>query len=216
MSGAATARAKPGRDHRERVTAFKAPLLDRILQNPGADVEDAPRQVVLDLGAASQPLLERLSALGPCRVEIADLVAHDGLAVLNAPDAFEEPGSSPIPALLPAPGTDSLDLILCWDLPNYLSLRALGELCSYFGPRAAPGCRLHMLIAYSKREMPSAPARYLPEDDGRLRQVCADASIAAAPRHSPEALGDAVGGFRYERGVLLANGMQEFVYAWPR
>jgi hypothetical protein len=72
-----------------------------------------------------------------------------------------------------------------------------------------------MLIAYSKREMPAAPARYLPEPDGRLTQICGDSAMGKAPRYSPEELGLLVGKFRYERGVLLANGMQEFVYALP-
>lgn len=216
MSGAATARTRSDRDAAALATAFKAPLLDRILEAGGEDADPAPRQVVLDLGTASQPLLDRLSAIGPCRIEIADFVAHGGLEAVNAPEAFADPDASPIPALLPSPNRERLDLILAWDLPNYLNLTALRALCDLFSRRAAPGCRLHMLIAYSRREMPAAPARYVPEDGGKLRQVGATDGIVSAPRYSPEALGAAVGGFGYERGVLLANGMQEFVYAWPR
>lgn len=213
MSGAATARAPLNREAAALVTAFKAPLLERILDE--ADPEQ--RQVVLDLGAASESLLARLSTTRRCRIEIADFVASGGPGALGSPEVFEETDPASIIApLLPAPNDEPLDLIFCWDLPNYLSLKVLRELCTYFGRRAAPGCRLHMLIAYSKREMPSVPVRYLPQSDGKLAQHCVDDSLVAAPRYSPEDLGIAVGGFAYERGVLLANGMQEFVYAWPR
>jgi hypothetical protein len=63
--------------------------------------------------------------------------------------------------------------------------------------------------------MSASPARYLPLDGGELRQQLETEKIVNAPRYSPEALGQAVGGFRYQKGVLLANGMQEFVYTWP-
>lgn len=215
MSGAATARVTSNREAVGLVTAFKAPLLDRILD----EAEPERRQVVLDLGAPSEALLERLSTTRPCRVEIADLAAHGGVDLLNAPEAGDEVDAAPIAPiapLLPAPNGERLDLIFCWDLPNYLGLKALRELCAHLGRRAAPGCRLHMLIAYSKREMPRAPARYVPQTDGKLSQRCADGTLVPAPRYSPEDLSLAVGGFAYERGVLLANGMQEFVYAWPR
>jgi hypothetical protein len=105
---------------------------------------------------------------------------------------------------------------LQWDLPNYLNLGMFAELCRLFGERAAPGCQLHMLIAYSKREMPASPARYSLRADNQLVQSLEDTRTVAAPRYSPEALGEAVGGFRYEKGILLANGNQEFLYAWPQ
>lgn len=211
MNGAATARAAPARNAQALISAFKAPLLERILGEP----ESEQRQVILDLGAPSQVLLDCLSARHPCRVEIADFAGTGGLSELGATEFLEERGRAGIRDLLPTP-KDPLDLILFWDLPNYLSLAAFRELCAVLSDRAAPGCRLHMLIAYSRREMPAAPARYTLRKDGQLTQTCHDDSLCNAPRYSPEDLGLAVGGFRYERGILLANGMQEFIYAWPR
>lgn len=181
--------------------------------------ESEQRRVVLDLGGPNQTLLDRLSAAGPCRLEIADFVANGGLPVLEAIESDEEAdrayGATVIRRLLPGSAGEPLDLILCWDLPNYMSLKNLKRLCEVLAERATSGCRLHMLIAYSKREMPSAPARYALQDKGQLAQACRSDDITPAPRYSPEDLGMAVAPFRYERGVLLANGMQEFVYAWP-
>jgi hypothetical protein len=188
--------------------SFKAPLLDRLLDG----VEPEIRQVVLDLGGPSQALLERLSTNRPCRVEIADFVANDVLELANS---TEDLRPSLIRRLLPQPNRERLNLILCWDLPNYLKLDVFRQLCEVFAGRAAPGCRLHMLVAYSKREMGALPATYRLRDDGQLSQSFQNEEFVAAPRYSPEDLGRAVGRFKYERGVLLANGMQEFVYAWP-
>lgn len=175
--------------------------------------ESEQRLVALDFGAPCQKLINRIAARQPCRIEIADFVANDGIARLN----LDEPESlqARLISLLPPPNQERLNLILCWDLPNYLVLPALGSLIALLGARAAPGCRLHMLISYSRRDMPVLPARYLPGEDGQLTQKCVNADRTPAPRYSPEDLGKALSGFRYERGVLLANGMQEFVYAWP-
>jgi hypothetical protein len=210
LGGAATARSTSAQGSQALSTAFKAPLLDRILNAE----ESEQRQVVLDLGGPSQYLLDRLRAVRPVRVEIADLVGTGGLAALRVPEFLETSGPAAVRDYLPAP-REPLDLILCWDLPNYLSLPVLRALCAALSERAAPDCQLHMLIAYSRRDMPTAPARYRLGNDGQLVQTCADATLTAAPRYSPEDVNLSVGGFRYELGVLLANGMQEFLSAWP-
>lgn len=211
MQASAAAYAAPS-DTAEKSAPFKAPLLHRILDH-GED--PGPRIVALDLGPPNQAVLDRIGANRPCRVEIADLAASGGIEILGNTDLLDEHGPSLVSSLLPPPGRDPLELILCWDLPNYLSTAALKILFDALGHRAAPGCKLHMLIAYSKRDMASRPARYAPAEDGTLAQICIGGELSRAPRYSPEDLGRAVGHFAYERGVLLANGMQEFVYAWP-
>lgn len=175
--------------------------------------ENEARQVVLDFGATSQQLIDRLIAIRPTRIEVCDFVRSDGLASFLHAEDEELPEL--VTRSLPVANSESLDLILLWDLPNYLNLKALRALITGVAERAGKGCRLHMLIAYSRREMPQEPARYVPEPGSDLRQVCTSDTQAPAPRYSPEDLNLACGGFRYERGVLLANGMQEFVYTWP-
>jgi hypothetical protein len=214
LRGAATVAANPSSAGSKSSGAFKAPLLERLLGVPGAADDPAPRMVTLDLGAVSQPLLERLASRGPCRVEIADFVASEGLPRLREAESPEEARAFVLERLLP-PSREPVNLILAWDLPNYLTLDALTGLFAALGTRAAPRCKLHMLIAYAAREMAAEPGRFLPDDDGRLINLRPSGAVRPAPRYSPEDLGRAVGPFRYERGVLLANGMQEFVYALP-
>lgn len=208
----AAALATPARDAIGPEYGFKAPLLDRILSHP----EDPERRhVALDFGRASQAMLDRLSGSRPCRIEIADFFRYGGVDEINRLVTSEDEDPSSIEAHLPPANNESLDLIFCWDLPNYLSLAALTGLVDFLSGRAAPRCRLHMLIGYSKREMAEEPGRYIPGTDGNLRQILSSGDQIPAPRYSPEDINNALGNFRYERGVLLSNGMQEFVYAWP-
>jgi hypothetical protein len=208
LRGAATAAANPSSAGSKTPAGFKAPLLERVLD--AADPE--LRTVTLDLGGVSQSLLDRLSSRGPCRVEIADIVACGGLTLLSEAESAEQAASFVLKRLLP-PSEQPVDLILCWDLPNYLKLDTLSGVFAALAVRAAPRCKLHMLIAYAEREMSAEPGRFVPESAGRLINLKPARTKKAAPRYSPEDLGRAVGQFRYERGTLLANGMQEFVYA---
>jgi len=210
LSGVAAA---PAINNRSAVSVdtFRAPLFERILNAE----ESARRQVVLDLGGPCQTLIDRFADTRPTRVEIADLVGYGALSRLRLIESDEEAGPPDWRQFLPAPSLEPIDLILCWDLPNYMQLSSFTALCALLGRRAAPGCQLHMLIAYAKRDMPARPAQFTVREDGQLMHAVAADDMVPAPRYSPEALGAAVGGFKYERGVLLTNGNQEFVYAWP-
>ena len=77
--GRATARAPM-----EKPEALNAPLFRTIVEQ----LEGGGRYVVLELGAASTPMLELLGQFR-CRVEIADL-ADGGIERLNAAAALEE------------------------------------------------------------------------------------------------------------------------------
>jgi hypothetical protein len=208
----AAALATPVRDAIESESAVKAPLLDRILSHPQ---DPERRHVALDLGRASQAMLDRLSTTRPCRIEVADFFRYGGVDEINRLVSAEDEDPASIERFLPPANDERLNLVFCWDLPNYLSLAALRVVIDILSRRAAPRCRLHMLIAYSKREMAEIPGRYIPGNDGTLRQILSSQNQVAAPRYSPEDINLALGNFKYERGVLLANGMQEFVYAWP-
>ncbi len=147
-----------------------------------------------------------------CRVDIADLAHFGGVDRLNK----AEPGTDQVRAaesLLPNRSENgAVDLVFCWDLPNYLTLNALATLMGAIHERASPGARAHALIAYSEREMKDSPGSYVPTPEGELVDLNVDSDEIAAPRYSPEALGKHMGGFTIDRARLLSNGMQEFVF----
>lgn len=187
--------------------ALHAPLF----QNLVAGLDATRRHVILDLGAASTPMLALLGQ-SRCRVEIADLAHFGGIDRLNS----AEPGRAIIEAaesVLPKRLTDdAIDLVFCWDLPNYLTLDAMSGLMGAIGRRARPGALAHALIFYADRDMKEHPGCFVPTADAELLDRSAPCAAIAAPRYSPENLGENMGGFMIDRARLLGNGMQEFLF----
>lgn len=188
--------------------AFHAPLFHDVVAN----LDETKRYVVLDLGAASTATLALLGR-SRCRVEIVDLAHFSGIDRLNNAETDEELASTVNTMLPRLPAGDALDVVLCWDLPNYLTLKAMSALMDAIRDRARPGALAHFLIFYAHREMQEHPGRIVPAADGELTDLRApsDATMAA-PRYSPEQIGDAMGHFQIDRARLLSNGMQEFIF----
>ena len=187
--------------------ALHAPLFQSIV----AGLDATERHVVLDLGTASTAMLALL-ARSRCRAEIADLAYFGGIDNLNT----TEPGpalTDKADSLLPnrRPG-EAIDLVFCWDLPNYLTLNALSALMTAIRHRARPGALAHALIFYAERDMPEHPGRFVPTVDGELLDHDAPCAAIAAPRYSPEDLDKSMGGFVIDRARLLSNSMQEFLF----
>jgi hypothetical protein len=181
-----------------------APLFRRLVES----LSEERRSVVLDLGAVRP---ETVALLTPfrCRLEIADLA--EGLPALDAEtdwnllrDRAEE--------LLPPARREPTDIVLCWDLLNYLQRPALAALAERLAARMRPGGFAHALIVYSGTTMPALPSQFAPLADGRLIETIATDGRRNAPRYSPEDLGKCLRGFRSESAMLLRNGMQEFLF----
>lgn len=182
-----------------------APLFRRLLDTLSAD----QRSVILDLGSARP---ETLALFGRyrCRLDFADLAEGiDGLV----PDP-EDPRAlrSRAEALLPPRRHEPVDVVLCWDLPNYLQRPALTTLMDCIAERARPRSLVHLMVVYSGTRMPARPSHYAPLPDGRLASTPATTDQRDAPRYSPEDLGRCLRGYVVEGAVLLRNGMQEFLF----
>ncbi|HWM27996.1 MAG TPA: hypothetical protein VNQ14_06030 [Woeseiaceae bacterium] len=202
--GRATARAPI-----EKTGALNVPLFRLLVEQLDAD----RRSVVLDLGAVSSPMLSLLAG-SHCRVEIADLASDGGIERMNSATPGDDDLVQIAESLLPKhrADADAVDVVLCWDLPNYLKPEAMSALMSAIAGRARPGARAHALIVYSERSMPDRPGRFVPIEDLKLVNRGASATQIQAPRYSPESLGRIMGRFTIDQGRLLANGMQEFLF----
>ena len=187
--------------------SLHAPLFQDLVTGQNA----AERKVVLDLGAASTAMLALLGQ-SRCRVDIADLAHFDGIDHLNTTEpgpALDSAADSLLPNKRP---DDDIELVLCWDLPNYLTLNALSALMAAIGRRARPGAPAHALIFYAEPDMPGHPGRFVPTAEGELIDHSTPSTAIAAPRYSPEDLGKSMGRFVIDRARLLSNGMQEFLF----
>jgi hypothetical protein len=186
---------------RERV---RAPLFALALE----PFEDGKRHVVLDLGRARGGTVD-LFGRYRCRLDIVDLPAR----IQRLPD-LEDPGAVEawFEGLLPPERGEQVDLILCWNLLNYLPPALIERLGERLAGRAAAGARLHALIEYSATQMPAAPLSFAPREGELEALPAAEEGLVQAPRHTPKELEKRLPGFRSERTMLLGNGMQEFLY----
>lgn len=202
--GRATARAPM----EKQPEALKAPLFKLLVEQ----LDATGRRSVLDIGAASTPMLSLLGR-SRCRVEIADIASDDGIARMNGDepaDALVELAGSLLPRH--AEEDAAIDVVLCWDIPNYLKPGALSALMRAVAARARPGALVHALVVYSERSMPARPGRFVPTEDARLVNRGGVVGEIAAPRYSPDDLRRIMHGYEIERAMLLANGMQEFLF----
>ena len=166
------------------------------------------RSVVLDLGAAHRQTVSFFSHYR-CRLDVADL--DEGLAELNA---VSDPRrlADKAEALLPRCHGQSTDIVLCWDVLNYLERPALKAVMSRVAARARTGTLVHALIVYSDSYMPARPGNYIPLDDCDLFDLSAYHDEREAPRYTPEDLKRCLKDFVMDRAALLTNGMQEFLF----
>ncbi len=193
----------------ERVKAtqsekFNAPLFRSLIET----LATRERWVVLDLGAARTQTIELFGRYG-CRLDIANVA--DKLTTLNAiadPEHLQEAAE----ALLPAGSAEATDVVLCWDLLNYLERPALRAVMSCITARARPGTLVHALIVYSQSHMPVEPGNYIPDENNNLLDIATHSDERPAPRYSPEELSHSLPEFWIDRAMLLSNGMQEFLF----
>jgi len=173
--------------------------------------EDEQRHVVLDLGRARSGTIELLSHYR-CRLDIVDLPAR--LREMPAEDDDDPKAVGRwVDAMLPPTRGESVDLVLCWNLLNYLPRAVIEQLGQRLVERASPRARLHALIEYRATTMPAVPLSFAPAgldlladgDDEAARQI-------TAPRYTPKELEKRLPGFASEKTMLLGNGMQEFLY----
>jgi hypothetical protein len=201
--GRATARAPM-----EKPAELNAPLFRLLVDR----LEAGGRHIILDLGAATSPMLSLLGQFR-CRVDIADLASDGGIERMNAEADGEDLVARAESLLLEHRGDeDVFDLVFCWDLPNYLKPPALSALMTAIAARSRPGALAHALIVYLERSMPERPGRFVPDEGLKLVNRSSPAAEIAAPRYSPDDLGRIMGRFGIDSARLLGNGMQEFLF----
>ena len=184
--------------------ALNAPLFHSLLQR----LEGGKRWIVLDLGSARSDTIRTFSRFR-CRLDVVDLADElDSLREVTDPRALRQR----IEAALPRRGTEATDIVLCWDLINYLSQPALTAVMESIAMRCRSGALAHGLVYYSTRTMPARPGCFVPVDDQRLANMAQPGPERPAPRYSPEDLARCMPRYTVERGCLLRNGMQEFLF----
>ncbi len=189
--------------------------------SPGVEVDDARttlglrellrglpsdrRHSVLDLGPASGGNVSFFSNHS-CRLYIADLF-HTLQQRGGLPPEQAVPFDREVGATLP---TGSFDLILCWDLLNYLSRAQMEILGRHLATRSHPGSRLFALLA-PHGEIPERPQRFETVSPDVVRYTNRSTASRPAPGHREPELNRWIAPFAVESSFLLRHGIQEYI-----
>jgi SAM-dependent methyltransferase len=161
---------------------------------------------VLDLGSASGRNLDFLSQFAS-RIQFEDLYA-------SLPTADGEAPESPPPfgRLLGLSEAARFDVILLWDLLDYLDRDSIRALVAHLARFCRPGS---LLLAFSsnQKEIPEQPVRFRFVDSETLEYDVASSRLRPGPRYVPRDIAHMFAGFRVQNSYLLKNGIQEYVFA---
>jgi hypothetical protein len=148
---------------------------------------------VLDLGPASRSTLDFFLGRG-ARVTVADFERS------SRRELFCSKPESPF------------DLVLAWEVLNYLGPEDLGPFMDDLSPYVRPGATFHAFVS-TGREMAATPSRYRIEDEATLVLDSATHRVPS-PRYAEPELLKRMPGLRVEHRFQLRNGMQEYVFSY--
>lgn len=160
---------------------------------------------LLDLGMAVGPNLEFLSAYS-CRVRIVDLYR----SLLAEPAESREPDAFPalLARLVPLEPEEHFDVILAWDLLNYLKADQTTALMNWLIPACTARTIVFALIS-TQRQIPNAPLRYRILDEQHMAWEGAAVATRPSPRFTQHQMRRMTPGFSVKSSYILRNGIQE-------
>ncbi len=165
---------------------------------------------ILELGPVRNENLEFWSRFHPS-IYIADLRSSLPLPVVDSedPECIERDWEG----LLRLPPNRSYDVILAWDLLNYLELPAVASLVGYLRRFCRPGTVLFCLI-FDQKQMPNEITVYGIRDESHLKYEIAGLEMCVCPRHQPRALGLVMTPFNTSESFRLKNGIVEYLFEY--
>jgi hypothetical protein len=165
---------------------------------------------VLDLGVASGANLEFLSQYAR-RFHFADLTGRtrvfEGVPLPAEGQGLEGLIAGRLEGVTTAP----FDLVLAWDLFDYLTLEQVASLVAPLARHCRSGARLFCLVSIQER-IPYRPRGFEIAGPDRLLYQDYGAGERPGPRHSEPGLARALKGFEVDRGFLLRNGVKEYLF----
>ena len=163
---------------------------------------------VLDFGAASSAKVAYFSDR-KCRIEFVDLLSELEPCLLEdatAPEAF----IAKLETLLVSERPHSLDLVLFWDVLNYLPEFAVAALQQCLQPQLHSDSRAHCFgVRHADTPIPWSEHAFEPGDQ-ILSRAKSSTPWTATP-HTPSALNRALTGLEVDRAILLQEGRLELL-----
>jgi hypothetical protein len=169
-------------------------------------IKKPPKKTILDLGPA---LGENVRRMEGSRLFIANF--FESLTEGGGPLVDAKTFAASCARLLHYPDDVRFDLVLAWDLFNYLGLPEVQVLAQRLVALSRPGTRIMALVSIQKK-IPDRPFRFVIRDKDSLRYEVLSSGLRDCPRHNEPDLLKRMAGFRVERGMLLRNGMREYSF----
>jgi hypothetical protein len=164
---------------------------------------------ILDLGPAVPANLAVYTRFATT-VRFADLLrvaAPAGGDAANRASLTDERLGSVLPD-----GEPPYDVVLAWDVLNYLTADTWRAIVARLTARCRPGARLFAMIA-TGRTVPAAPLRYEIVGDDHLAYRAADPATCASATVAPAEVEKRLAPFRVVHSVVLRHGVHEYLFA---
>jgi len=141
-----------------------------------------------------------------CRLFIEDLYSRISvLSSINLPRQLESLEYQQL-------GDDfAFDLILCWDLLDYLRPAQILGVVDLFRPYVKRGSLLYILTS-DTRMISDQPQTYRLADDMHIEPELLTLEQRENPRHRPGNLQDMLGSFMLQRSYMLTSGRMEHLF----
>ena len=162
---------------------------------------------MLDLGPALGANVAWFQRSGS-RLRIADLfrtIEEEGAG--NAIPAIWE---RKVPHLLPFAAGETFDLVLAWDLPNYVGHERWPAIARRIVERMTPAGSFHLLVRVGA-EMPATPCAYRILETGLLSEEILTEAVVPAPRWPHAEIEKINPGLVAPRSHLGKHGVQEYL-----
>ena len=173
-------------------------------------IQDRGTCDILELGPVRSGNVEFWARFSPT-IFVADLRSSLPLPVSRSEEGeFIEPDWENIINL---PEGRRYNVILAWDLFNYMEIPAVSSLVRYLRRYCDPEALLFALI-FDRQQMPEEITVYRIVDESHLAYECAGTAMRPCLRHQPRALSGVMSSFRTFESYRLRNGMVEYVYVY--
>jgi hypothetical protein len=172
-------------------------------------MREGGKYAVLDLGQALGVNVDFWSRY-PCRLYIEDFYRSYRDAQAARPESAE---TAVLPDPLPLSADTVFDIILAWDLLNYLSLEEIDALIGRLRPYCRPGTFLFALVS-TQAEIPEEPNIFRIVDRERMVYGSRTQKTRSSPRYHPKDLARWLAPFEVASSFLLRNGIQEYVFVF--
>lgn len=171
------------------------------------EIKNSDRNRVLDLGSMNAGCFQLFSQLS-CKIQVQDLASslreHFGHKDFSENNAYSE--LDIVSSLDSYDENEKFDVILAWDLFNYLDLNQINQLFEYLKPFCKANTLLYML-RYVEKTIPCKPREFFVKDQYTLELSEEGQVERSKPNYSTMQLLKSLSGYYMQDTLLGQSGM---------